>query len=68
MLTTNQCAPQVFEWSSGILAITIRFLAEQLSFCTKSELERPILSFKNMLLVQNTLVMYTCACAPIGPP
>eukprot|EP00972_Heterocapsa_arctica_P088049 12983139-Heterocapsa_arctica.AAC.1 len=30
---------KVFERSSGILAITIRLLAERLSFCTNSELD-----------------------------
>eukprot|EP00972_Heterocapsa_arctica_P090941 13416561-Heterocapsa_arctica.AAC.1 len=34
-----QWALQVFEGCSGILALTIIFLAERLSFCTKSELE-----------------------------
>eukprot|EP00972_Heterocapsa_arctica_P005049 748920-Heterocapsa_arctica.AAC.1 len=34
-----QWALQVFDWSSGIIAITIIFLAERWSVCTTSELE-----------------------------
>eukprot|EP00972_Heterocapsa_arctica_P089037 13130925-Heterocapsa_arctica.AAC.1 len=63
---------QVCERSSGIVAITTRFLAERSSFCTKSELENKIEHQKQcfsmpILLVRSTLVMYTCACAPVGP-
>eukprot|EP00972_Heterocapsa_arctica_P054212 7988923-Heterocapsa_arctica.AAC.1 len=66
-----------FEKSSGILAITIGFLAERSSFCTASGLETnvelqkhaPALLLSTPVLVgQNTLFLYTCACTPVGPP
>eukprot|EP00972_Heterocapsa_arctica_P011480 1683061-Heterocapsa_arctica.AAC.1 len=67
----------MFGRSSGILAITIIFLAERLSFCTTSELETNVELRKHapalfcstpIFVVQNTFVMYNCACAPVGPP
>eukprot|EP00972_Heterocapsa_arctica_P002835 417500-Heterocapsa_arctica.AAC.1 len=67
----------VFERSPGILAITIIFLAERLQCCTNSELyikfelqqRAPALFFPMPIsVVQNTLVMDTCACTPVGPP
>eukprot|EP00972_Heterocapsa_arctica_P003684 550210-Heterocapsa_arctica.AAC.1 len=65
--------------SSGILAITGLFLAERLSCCTQSELDTkfelqqhaPAYLFClpcQYCVVQNILAMYTCACAPVGPP
>eukprot|EP00972_Heterocapsa_arctica_P037485 5518914-Heterocapsa_arctica.AAC.1 len=68
---------KVFERSSGVLAITIIFLAGRLSFYTQSELETNVefqqhapalLLSMPIFVVRNTLVMYTCACTPVGPP
>eukprot|EP00972_Heterocapsa_arctica_P094681 13960805-Heterocapsa_arctica.AAC.1 len=66
----------VFGRSSGILAITIRFLAERLYICPNSEHETNVELHKHApnafcsmpYLLCNTLVMYTCACTPVGPP
>eukprot|EP00972_Heterocapsa_arctica_P025355 3734703-Heterocapsa_arctica.AAC.1 len=57
---------KVFDRFSGILAITVIFLAERSAFCTKSELENPILSLKSIVLSMHIGLCKTpLSCTPV---
>eukprot|EP00972_Heterocapsa_arctica_P021684 3189182-Heterocapsa_arctica.AAC.1 len=50
--------------SRGILAITVRFLAERLSFCTTSELEANVEIQKHAAALFLSMPIFACAKHP----